>query len=438
MAKTLKEAKLTTPSARKELSSGVHWRSIDPETHLGYRKGIRGGRWLVRWYSGEGKYQQATLSTADDVLAAGTLSYAAAEKTARKHVNAARLEAKAKAGGPLMTVALAVEQYISIRDATESKRSGKKTRSNASQRLGKHVTGTPLSDIALHALTEQDLKAWRSDLSEMKTSTANRLINDLKATLNSAWQNNRSRLPPDIPTIIKHGLKAAQVHDEREDVARENQILTDANVGRLIRAAQIVDDAQSWDGDLYRMVILLAATGARFSQLTRLRVADVQGSRLMVPTSNKGRGVKVSRIAVPVGGDVLQALIPAMQGRAGDELLLMRWRHKQKPGSMEWTRDIRGPWQAAELTPPWQEIRRVSEMKDVIPYALRHSSIVRGIRANLPIRLVAAIHDTSVQMIEKHYSRWIVDGLDELAARAVVPLVPQDEGQGDYKPAQLT
>jgi hypothetical protein len=42
-------------------------------------------------------------------------------------------------------------------------------------------------------------------------------------------------------------------------------------------------------------------------------------------------------------------------------------------------------------------------------YALRHSSIVRGLKANLPIRLVAALHDTSVEMIEKHYSAFIVD-----------------------------
>lgn len=40
-----------------------------------------------------------------------------------------------------------------------------------------------------------------------------------------------------------------------------------------------------------------------------------------------------------------------------------------------------------------------------------------------PIRRVAALHDTSVAMIERHYSRWITDGLDEMAARAVVPLI---------------
>jgi hypothetical protein len=66
-------------------------------------------------------------------------------------------------------------------------------------------------------------------------------------------------------------------------------------------------------------------------------------------------------------------------------------------------------------------------MPDVIPYALRHSSIVRGIKAGLPIRLVADLHDTSVVMIERHYSRWIVDGLEALAAQAVVQLLPQDE-----------
>lgn len=71
---------------------------------------------------------------------------------------------------------------------------------------------------------------------------------------------------------------------------------------------------------------------------------------------------------------------------------------------------------------PWRAICEKAEVRGVIPYALRHSSIVRGIRAGLPIRLVAALHDTSVAMIERHYARWIADGLDELAARAIIEL----------------
>lgn len=71
---------------------------------------------------------------------------------------------------------------------------------------------------------------------------------------------------------------------------------------------------------------------------------------------------------------------------------------------------------------PWRQICKQQSL-DVVPHTLRRSSIVRGIRAGLPIRLVAVLHDTSVAMIERHYAKCIVDGLEELAARAVVPLV---------------
>ena len=41
------------------------------------------------------------------------------------------------------------------------------------------------------------------------------------------------------------------------------------------------------------------------------------------------------------------------------------------------------------------------------------------------MKLAAALHDTSSAMIEAHYSRFITDALDELARRAVVPLMPE-------------
>ena len=42
-------------------------------------------------------------------------------------------------------------------------------------------------------------------------------------------------------------------------------------------------------------------------------------------------------------------------------------------------------------------------------YCLRHSSIVRMLLRNVPIRLAASLHNTSVAMIEKHYSRYITE-----------------------------
>jgi hypothetical protein len=75
------------------------------------------------------------------------------------------------------------------------------------------------------------------------------------------------------------------------------------------------------------------------------------------------------------------------------------------------------------MTRDWRRVVEEAGLEGVIPYALRHTSSVRGIRANLPIRLVPPVHDTSVVMIERHYSCLITEGLEQMAARAVVPLL---------------
>jgi hypothetical protein len=53
-------------------------------------------------------------------------------------------------------------------------------------------------------------------------------------------------------------------------------------------------------------------------------------------------------------------------------------------------------------------------------YALRHSSIVRGLLRGVPIRVVAVTHDTSVVMIERTYSRHIIDHADALMRGALL------------------
>ncbi|PZQ20575.1 MAG: integrase [Sphingopyxis macrogoltabida] len=442
MAKTLSEAPLTTRSARAKLPEGLHWRGIDAEVHLGYRKGKRGGVWLVRWRVPQG-YHRDRLGAADDAISEGALDYSAAVRAARERVEAARREDRAKADGVVQTVRTAAAAYMSARDARESARKGRSVRSGATYAMEGHVIGrparaarravdpTPLAEIALHELSEGDLLAWRNDLSpDLKGASRQRVINDLKAALNAAYFENRHKLPPTVPGIIKVALSAAAggAADEIDHVARDNQILSDATIGKIISASSEVDTASGMGGDLFRLVVVLAATGARQSQVARLTVRDVQAERLrlMIPPSRKGKGRKVEAIPVPIGADVLAALAPAIEGRAPGDALLTRQRLARLPGSFKWTEPTRGPWQAsAEIAAPWAAIRKIAGLADdVVPYAMRHSSIVRGIRAGLPLRLVAALHDTSVEMIERHYGRWIADGLDDLAARAVVPLVP--------------
>jgi integrase len=442
LAKVLAESPVTTRNARASLPFGLHWRRIDSEVHLGYRKGKRAGVWLVRWRAGAG-YRQAPLGAADDALKAGTLSYEAATKAARQLVEKERLDAAAAAAGPALTVRMAVESYIASRDARDARRAGREKKSDAASRLGRYVIGHPavgkraaispaaLAEVALHNLTERHLLDWREALPDaLGGNSRQRLVNDLKAALNAARMANRERLPATLAEIIKQGLRAPERADESEPVARDNQILGDGDIARLLRAAREIDGEQNWGGDLFRLVVVLAASGARFSQIARLRVRDVQigQGRIMLPSSRKGRGGgKGASIAIPIGRDVVDELVPVVASRPGDAPLLERWRHVQEPGGLAWRRDSRGAWLASsEMLRPWAAIRERASLPEAIPYALRHSSIVRGLRSNLPIRLVAALHDTSTAMIERHYAKWITDGLEDMARAAIVPLVSRD------------
>jgi integrase len=449
MSKTLAEAQITTAKARSRLELGVHRRRLDAEAHLGYRKGKRGGVWLVRWRNRHegGNYKQTPAGITNDINdkpADGILTFEQAVRTAREVVARARTEAASQAAGPAPTVRSAVESYVNERDARERRRTGRDIRSDAGTKLRRYLLGqekrgnqeaAPLASVHLHALKEDDLITWREGLpADLKVTTKQRLVNDLKAALNAAWPRlsaDRKKLNPTFLAIVKAGFKAERIDDDDDvSVARDNQILTDNEVGAILQAVCEVDQEQGFDGDLYRVVVCLTATGARYAQARRMRVGDLQVSarRLMVPGSYKGRGGNSGSVPVPVGEDVIDVLLPAIAGRPSDAPLFERWIHEQEPGGVAWKRSERGPWKRAELARPWKAIRERAGMPEVIPYALRHSSIVRGLRKGLPIQQVAKLHNTSVKMIERHYAKYIATALEDLARAAVVSLVPRSDG----------
>ena len=184
MTKTLNEATVSTRNARSRLKPGVHWRSIDPDVHLGYRKGVRAGRWLVRWYKGSGGYGQATLATADDAMAAdgsSVLDFGQAALAARRHVEACRKALKAAADGPVISVRDAVEEYLLAREARERAQQGHAgLKRDARSRLTKHVLKSPFAPKELYLLQAKDLLEWRRGLpAAMAAGTVRRLTNDL-------------------------------------------------------------------------------------------------------------------------------------------------------------------------------------------------------------------------------------------------------------------
>ncbi len=446
MAKSVRNPKIDSRTARAKLkpSGKPYWDDLGDRLHLGYRKGKHEGVWVLRRYLGlvlvkdklTGKYAVETIGTADDLADADgvkVLTFHQAQDMARERVKQIAEEARIAALGPAVTVRDIVEEYLKGREAREEGYRGESKgqnedgaklrglRRDARSRLTKHVD-KELAAKPLAALTEDDLAKWRSSLAQTLGSPQ-RVVSDFKAALNAAAKRHKAKLPPNFRETVKDGLAKA---DAASATAREAQVLTDGDVRRIISAAREVDAEGDWGGDLARVILVLAATGSRFSQIIRMTVADVQAKqkRLMVPTSRKGRGTKQkTHTMVPVGDDVLDVLKKATAGRKGHEPLFLR-PHWKQVGPARWEKGERGPWYAAaELTRPWAAIvARAGLATGTIPYAFRHSSIVRGLCAGLPVRLVASLHDTSSAMIEKHYGHFVDDALSELAARAVVPL----------------
>lgn len=424
------KAPIDSAPKRSRLSpqKNPYWRPIGAARgglYLGYRKPIRGqGTWVAKLVK-DGRRAEERIGNADDRGAApDALPFAVAVKKALEWSAAREKEFNAMAtghdGGAKLTVRDAVEQYLAARAA----RTG--AESNARYRLTLHVlSDEKFADTRLSKLTAGTLKAWRSRLSgSLRPTTVNRLLNDLRAALNAAIDDHRHLLHH-VRDEVRFGTKALPGADE----ARERQVLSSADV-RSITAAAFADDET---GDLGRLILIMAATGARFSQVARLRVRDVQikERRVMMPVSAKGKGSKAqAHVPVPIGDDVVENIRSALAGRKGNEPLLERWRHRQT-GPVEWVRESRGPWKAAaELTRPWKRVVAAAGLpSETIPYALRHTSIVRMLRANISTRFVALAHDTSVAMIEKHYAAHILDDVSDIVRRAVEPVTSPEPGR---------
>ncbi len=88
---------------------------------------------------------------------------------------------------------------------------------------------------------------------------------------NFAFEEHRKVLPKDLPVTIKFGLKSisTDAYGPRAR-ARDNQVLDDEDVRKILTTCRGQDE----EGDRYRLALLLAATGACFSQIVRMRVAD--------------------------------------------------------------------------------------------------------------------------------------------------------------------
>ena len=394
MARRPRASRLETRTTRLKLpvcEKPYDFTTISPGIALGYRRNHAAGTWVVRVADGHGGNWTKRVALADDFEESDTehvLTWWEAIEAARKLARGT-----ADSGRPA-TVADAVAAYE--RDLIA--RAG--SIANAG-RIKKHLTPT-LASKPVGLLTARELAAWRDGLlgAGMKAATAVRLCKATKAALNLAAKRDHRITNT---AAWRDGLSGLAENFTSRNVQR----LDDDEVRAVIAAAYAIDPAFG----LY--VETAAVTGARLSQISRLVVADLQTDngtpRLLMPCSRKGRGRKPGKRPVPITPALAVKL---KSNRPADAPLLLR-----ADGNA---------WQSSQDGDHDRLYRQAAEHAGVTGTmsALRHSSIIRSLLLGTPPRVVAALHDTSLVMLERTYSAHITDFADALARPALLETAP--------------
>jgi integrase len=369
---------------------------------LMYRRNKTNGTWVVKASDGRGAYWTKAIALADDFEdadAKNVLTFYQAQDAAKK---LARGEDGSANTAPI-TVDGALKGY-----KTDLEARGANPYNAEHPRL--HLTGALLSKpVAM--LTATELQKWRGSLlGTMAPATINRLCRCACAALALAAQHDDRIQNRQAWEVGLAALPDAQ--------GARNVVLTDDKVREFVATAYGLDRQFGLLADT------LAVTGARPSQAVRLRVEDLHDHparpKLLMSKSAKGGGrnraqKKAERYSVPITVQLAAMLKAAANGRADDAPLLLQsdgtpW--DNNPGQ-SYHRDVDKVVTAIGLDPAV-----------VTMYALRHSSIVRMLLQNVPVRLVASLHNTSVAMIEKHYSKYITEHSDEISRHALLQPEP--------------
>jgi integrase len=374
MSKTVRERKFDSPAARAKLKSSgkPYWRSIDPGLHLGYRKGLAGGVWVVRRYLGNEQYSVETIGPADDHSTANdcsVLDFFQAQRRAREV--AAKYNASASPQGPL-TVSAAMDAYFD-RLAHE----GSKSLVDARGRAKIHIL-PGLGKIAVADLTRDMLSRWLAELAgkpddddaiRARRASANRVLTILRAALNQAFRDGQ----------VASDSTWRTVKPFREVDAPRLQYFTKAEVTRLINAAQ---------GDFRALVKAALFTGCRYGELTRLRVGDFNpdSGTVFIGQSKSGRARHV--VLTDEGRKFFEILTA---GRPGDALML--------------TRADGRAWGSSHQIRPMIEACRAASIAGGSFHILRHTAASHLVMAGVPLNVVAQnLGHADTRMTEKHYA----------------------------------
>jgi integrase len=359
---------------------------LAPGIHLAYRRCERPGTWSVD----AGFLRRFAL--ADDREAANGVSVMTFEQASKYAIKLVR-GGEGNADAPT-TVGQALDAYEVDLEA--------RGRSPHNARMVRiHMDDAWLAKVVA-LLTRAQLAAWRNTLVKdggLVPASANRIWKSLSAALTLAAQADKR--------ITNHLEWTDLSARPAVNNPRDNYYRPDVDINSIMHDCYVLHGTDFGD-----LIEVLAALGTRESQAYKLWPHDLQendkGARLMVWTSNKGGGRKV-RVPEQRAFPISQRLAAILRKRIAK-------RGKDKP-LFDKIWDVSKKFRKV--------LERLGMDPTLSPYTMRHSSIIRQIRAGTPLRIIAFAHDTSQRMIEATYARYLNDAADDLRKGLLTETEPE-------------
>jgi integrase len=392
VARTVRDANLEKREARRRLPvrGKPHYRVMEEGLHIGYRKLKSGaGSWVVRHYIGDQKYEVETLGPADDLSDADgskILSFSQAQARARELMVDRANKAAGKTGP--VTVKAAIDAYVEFLEA--------KRKSAQFSRYAADAFILPvLGQTEVEDLTKEQIENWHHDLAKTgarirvkkgeeqrfkeiidpeehqrkRRSTANRILTVLKAALNKVWRERKVLTDASWRAVEPFkGVDAARV-----------RYLELADATRLLNAS---------DEDFRHLARGALETGARYGELTRLKVTDFSHNSGTV-SIRKSKSSKSRHIYLTEDGIAFFRSLTT--GRSGMDFMFL------KGNGEAWKKDH-------QKDPMRQACKRAAIDPPIGFHGLRHTWASHAVMNAVPLMVVAKnMGHADTRMVEKHY-----------------------------------
>ena len=396
MSRLSRDHRLETRQARTRLKlrHEPYWRQIHHGLFVGYRKGAKGGAWVVRKLQ-DGRYRKRKLGIADDRQDANDQDVLSYKQAHLKAIAFAQKQTDAEHGLDY-TVAQAMRDYLVWHrvNSRNHENTDSVIRANILPRLGR---------FRLEDLTTAILRRWHTKRAEIdsddperrrrRKATANRNLSVLKAALNHAWENGNA----DNAEIWRRvrpfkGVEAATV-----------RYLTEAEARCLLGACA---------PDFRRLVRGALLTGCRYGELTRLVASDFEREAGVI-TIRLSKAGKVRHVPLNTEGRLFFTRITS--GMQREQIVFTKangieWR------SAEQARPMRRACQVAGIDPP------------VSFHILRHTYGSFLAKRAVSLQVIAKLLGHSdTRMTEKHYAHLQPDYVAQMVRENLPQLETQEK-----------